>query len=112
MPCLPFQDSQFLDHSGVSYTGIARAIISNLFGHGIKQGGSTITQQMVKNYFLTSERTLKRKATEFAMSLLLEAHASKDEILETYLNIIYLGQNGPFQIRGFGRQHNTIFINN
>lgn len=99
---LAIEDSQFLDHSGVSYTGIARAIISNLFGHGIKQGGSTITQQMVKNYFLTSERTLKRKATEFAMSLLLEAHASKDEILETYLNIIYLGQNGPFQIRGFG----------
>lgn len=98
---LAIEDSKFLEHSGVSLTGIGRAILSNLSGGKIRQGGSTITQQMVKNYFLTSERTLKRKATEFFMSLILEAHSSKDEILETYLNIIYLGQNGPFQIRGF-----------
>lgn len=99
---LAIEDAQFLEHSGVSITGIGRAVLKNTFGAGPKQGGSTITQQMVKNYFLTSERTFKRKFTEFFMSLILENHASKDEILETYLNIIYLGQNGPFQIRGFG----------
>jgi len=98
---LAIEDSKFLEHSGVSLTGIGRAILSNLSGGKVRQGGSTITQQLVKNYFLTSERTLKRKATEFFMSLILETHSSKDEILETYLNIIYLGQNGPFQIRGF-----------
>ncbi|PIS12131.1 MAG: penicillin-binding protein 1B [Bdellovibrio sp. CG10_big_fil_rev_8_21_14_0_10_47_8] len=99
---LAIEDSQFLEHSGFSFPGIARALLSNVTGGKVKQGGSTITQQMVKNYFLTSERTLKRKATELVMSVLLETHSSKDQILETYLNIIYLGQNGPFQIRGFG----------
>ncbi len=99
---LAIEDSRFLEHSGFSITGLTRAFVSNLFGGKVKQGGSTITQQLVKNYFLTSEKTLKRKLTELAMSILLEAHSSKDEILETYLNIIYLGQNGPFQVRGFG----------
>lgn len=98
---LAIEDSQFLEHSGFSITGIARAFFNNLFGRN-RQGGSTITQQTVKNYFLTAEQTFKRKATELFMSVLLEAHSSKDQILETYLNIIYLGQKGPFQVRGFG----------
>ncbi len=106
---LAIEDSKFLEHSGISYTGIARALISNIFGGRVRQGGSTITQQLVKNYFLTSEKTFKRKITEFAMSFLLEAHASKDEILETYLNVIYLGQNGPFQVRGFGAASQYYF---
>lgn len=99
---LAIEDTKFLEHSGFSYSGFARAIWSHTVGHGVRSGGSTITQQLVKNYFLTSERTLKRKIIEFAMSILLEAHSSKDEILETYLNVIYMGQNGPFQVRGFG----------
>ena len=106
---LAIEDSKFLEHSGVSYSGIARAIISNIFRGRVHQGGSTITQQLVKNYFLTSEKTFKRKITEFAMSFLLEAHASKDEILETYLNVIYLGQSGPFQVRGFGAASQYYF---
>ncbi len=106
---LAIEDSNFLEHSGVSYTGIARAIMSDLLGGRARQGGSTITQQLVKNYFLTSEKTLKRKAKEFIMSFLLEAHSSKDEILETYLNVIYLGQNGPFQVRGFAAASNYYF---
>jgi penicillin-binding protein 1B len=106
---LAIEDNRFLEHSGVSFTGIARAAFHNLTGSRYAQGGSTITQQMVKNYFLTSERTLKRKITEFFMSLILEAHSSKDEILETYLNIIYLGQNGPFQVRGFPAAANYYF---
>lgn len=99
---LAIEDSRFLEHSGVSITGIGRALITNVFKGKASQGGSTITQQLVKNYFLTSEKTLKRKLTELVMSILLESHSSKDEILETYLNVIYLGQNGPFQVRGFG----------
>jgi penicillin-binding protein 1B len=106
---LAIEDSQFLEHHGVSLSGIMRAAIKNIFGGGLKQGGSTITQQLVKNYFLTSEKTIKRKVTEFFMSLILENHASKDEILETYLNIIYLGQTGPFQIRGFGAASQYYF---
>jgi len=99
---LAIEDNKFLEHSGFSFTGLGRAFVSNLFGGRFRQGGSTITQQLVKNYFLTSEKTFKRKLTELAMSVLLEIHSSKDEILETYLNVIYLGQNGPFQIRGYG----------
>lgn len=99
---LAIEDANFLEHSGVSYTGILRAAWSNLFSSGPTQGGSTITQQTVKNYFLNSERTLKRKFIELFMSFFLEALATKDEILETYLNIIYMGQQGPYQVRGLG----------
>jgi penicillin-binding protein 1B len=98
---LAIEDPRFLDHTGVSLRAIVRALLNNLRG-GAQQGGSTITQQMVKNFFLTPERTLERKLTEFFMSLLLELHSSKDLIFETYLNIIYLGQSGPFEVRGFG----------
>lgn len=106
---LAIEDAKFLEHSGFSWRGLARAVWSNTFGRGIRSGGSTITQQLVKNYFLTAERTLKRKVIEFAMSVILEAHASKDEILETYLNVIYMGQNGPFQVRGFGAASQYYF---
>ena len=70
-------------------------------GHGL-QGGSTLTQQLVKNFFLTPERTLRRKGTEFIMAVLLELHYGKDEILETYLNEIYLGQDRDRAIHGVG----------
>lgn len=106
---LAIEDPKFLEHSGVSVTGLARAVLANIGGGRFKQGGSTITQQMVKNYFLTSEKTLQRKLKEIVMSVLLETHASKDQILETYLNIIYLGQNGPFQVRGFAAASEYYF---
>lgn len=95
------EDSQFLEHSGVSVTGIARAMVRNLLRGRVAQGGSTITQQLVKNYFLTSERTFRRKFKELFMSIILELHANKDEILQSYLNVIYMGQNGPFEVRGY-----------
>ena len=94
------EDKNFLAHQGVSWTGLARAAISNLLTGGYSQGGSTITQQLVKNYFLTPEKTIRRKFIELFMALLLEAQVNKDKILESYLNIIYMGQNGPFQIIG------------
>ncbi|WP_296403737.1 penicillin-binding protein 1B [Psychrobacter sp.] len=95
------EDRGFYQHKGVSLKGIGRAIYNNLKG-GSMQGGSTITQQLVKNFYLSSDRTLKRKANEAIMALLLELHYSKDEILQTYLNEINLGQNGNRSINGFG----------
>ncbi len=95
------EDRGFYEHKGVSIRGIARAVLNNFTG-GSRQGGSTITQQLIKNFYLNSDRTMKRKANEALMAVLLELHYSKDEILQTYLNEIYLGQNGNRSINGFG----------
>ncbi|WP_420825339.1 penicillin-binding protein 1B [Psychrobacter frigidicola] len=95
------EDRGFYEHKGVSVRGIARAVINNFTG-GARQGGSTITQQLIKNFYLNSDRTMKRKVNEAMMAVLLELHYSKDEILQAYLNEIYLGQNGNRSINGFG----------
>jgi penicillin-binding protein 1B len=95
------EDRRFYAHHGIDPRGIARAIIATASGDGV-QGGSTLTQQLVKNFYLTAERTLRRKLTEMVMAVLLEAHYSKEEILETYLNEVYLGQDGNRGIHGFG----------
>src|SRR5690349_21511254 len=95
------EDRTFYTHHGYDLRGIARAAWSFVRGHGL-QGGSTLTQQLVKNFFLTPERTLQRKATEFVMAVLLELHYGKEEILETYLNEIYLGQDRDRAIHGVG----------
>lgn len=95
------EDRSFYQHHGVSLRGTARAIVSNVTG-GARQGGSTLTQQLIKNFYLTSERTLKRKFNEALMAVLLEMRYSKNEILEAYLNEINLGQNGNRSINGFG----------
>lgn len=109
---LAIEDVHFLEHKGVSIKGIARALIKNITVGKKAQGGSTITQQLVKNYFLTSERTFKRKAQEIVMAIWLESKLSKDEILETYMNIIYMGQNGAFQVRGYGAASEYYFNKN
>lgn len=95
------EDSEFLEHKGISPTAIARAFIRNLKQARFAEGGSTITQQLVKNYFLTSEKTLSRKIHEQILSILLELRVDKDTILANYLNVIYMGQHGSFQVRGF-----------
>jgi penicillin-binding protein 1B len=95
------EDRSFFTHHGFDLRGIARAMLSMVQGDRV-QGGSTLTQQLVKNFFLTPERTLKRKATELVMAVLLEAHYSKEEILETYLNEIYLGQDRDRAVHGVG----------
>lgn len=95
------EDRKFYTHWGIDPRGIARALYKTVTGQRI-EGGSTLTQQLVKNFFLSSERTLSRKANEVLMALLLELHYSKDEILETYLNEIFLGQDGSRAIHGFG----------
>jgi penicillin-binding protein 1B len=96
------EDDNFYGHFGISLRGIARAVVANIKQGGISQGASTLTQQLVKNYYLSSERTLSRKAQEALMAMLLELHFSKDQILEGYVNEIYLGQDGPRAIHGFG----------
>jgi len=99
---LASEDRDFYQHFGVSVKGIARAIWTNLLAGGMVQGGSTITQQLVKNFYLTNERSLSRKAKEALMAFILEYRYSKSEILEAYLNEIYLGQNGSSSVHGFG----------
>jgi len=98
---LAVEDHRFYDHSGISLVGIARAAFSNLRSGRVVAGGSTITQQLVKNYYLTPERTILRKGTEVLMAMLLELHYSKDQILESYINEVYLGQEGPRAVHGF-----------
>lgn len=99
---LATEDRNFYQHIGISFKGIARAMWANLRAGSLVQGGSTITQQLVKNFYLTSERSLKRKINEALMALILEFRFSKDEILEAYLNEVYLGQDGAHAIHGFG----------
>ncbi len=96
------EDRDFYDHAGVSVRGIARAMWVNVRSGRFAQGGSTLTQQLVKNFYLTSDRTLARKLLEIPMALLLDAHYEKDEILEAYLNEVYLGQSGARAVHGFG----------
>jgi penicillin-binding protein 1B len=98
---LATEDRNFFFHHGFDLRGIARAAVSYVRGNGL-QGGSTVTQQLVKNFFLSPERTLRRKVTEFFMAVLLELHYDKNEILETYLNEIYLGQDRDRAIHGVG----------
>jgi len=99
---LLIEDRRFFTHWGVDPLSIARALVVNVYSGQTVQGGSTLTQQLVKNLFLTQDKTIVRKINEAFMSLLLELHYDKKLILETYLNEIYLGQDGRRSIHGFG----------
>lgn len=99
---LEIEDRSFYTNSGINVLAIIRAFVKNLMAHGVVEGGSTITQQLVKNYFLNSERSYTRKFKEIMMALIMNQRYTKDQILEAYMNEIYLGQNGAAGIYGFG----------
>ncbi len=106
---IAIEDQSFYEHHGIQVWRIAGAFVANLRAGKVVQGGSTLTQQLVKNFYLTRERTFVRKLTEVAMALLLERNHTKQEILEAYLNEVYMGQRGSIAIHGVGEAASLYF---
>jgi penicillin-binding protein 1B len=106
---LAAEDRHFFHHPGVDPMAIVRALWANVRAGETEQGGSTITQQLVKNAFLTPRRTLGRKAAEAVLAILLEARATKEEILERYLTSVYLGADGGLPVYGFAQAAGVYF---
>ncbi len=107
---LAVEDERFYYHRGVDPVAVMRAFLANVRRGGVVQGGSTLTQQLIKNFFLDSERTLERKVKEALMALITEWMYTKDQILENYLNEIYLGQNGAQGIFGIWEAARFYFV--
>ncbi|HQI81078.1 MAG TPA: transglycosylase domain-containing protein [Deltaproteobacteria bacterium] len=106
---LSVEDRRFRDHPGIDVRAVSRALLADLFSARVVEGGSTITQQLVKNLFLSHERTVGRKLKEAWLALIMEAAFTKDEILAMYLNEIYLGRSGYAGIHGFARASRLFF---
>ena len=111
---IAIEDRRFYSHYGVDPIGIARAAVTNVLHRGVSQGGSTLTQQLAKNLFLTQERTLQRKLQEVELALWLERKHSKTEILELYLNRVYFG-SGAYGVeaaaqRYFGKSARNVTV--
>src|SRR5450830_1456660 len=101
---LAIEDSRFYDHGGVDFKGVARAVVADMTG-GLKQGASTITMQVARDFFLTKEKLLSRKLTEVMLAYKIEQTLTKDQILELYMNQVYLGQRAY----GFGSAARVYF---
>lgn len=106
------EDRRFFEHHGVDFSGIVRAMLRNTSDLTVVQGGSTITQQLVKNTYLTPERSLRRKFNEAVLARVLERRLSKEEIFALYCNEIYLGQRGATAVRGVGQAARVYFGKN
>jgi penicillin-binding protein 1B len=106
---IAIEDRRFYAHRGVDWYGVLRALYRNLRAGGVAEGGSTLTQQLVKNFFLTPTRSIWRKLAEASMAVMVEARYSKAAILELYLNEIYLGQRGSISINGVGEAARLYF---
>ncbi len=106
---MAMEDARFYEHPGIDALGVARALIANLVDREWSQGGSSITQQLAKNVFLSAERTARRKSEEALIAIALERSLEKDEILQLYLNEIYLGQAGGSAICGVDAAARAFF---
>ncbi|MHC2366532.1 penicillin-binding protein 1A [Bradyrhizobium diazoefficiens] len=111
---IAIEDRRFYSHFGIDPVGILRALVTNVLHRGVSQGGSTLTQQLAKNLFLTQERTMQRKLQEAELAIWLERKHSKDEILELYLNRVYFG-SGAYGVeaaaqRYFGKSAKNVTI--
>jgi penicillin-binding protein 1B len=109
---LAAEDKRFFDHSGIDFWRILKAGFVDIRNSGVSQGGSTLTQQYVKNIFLSPEKRFKRKFEEICIALILETRLTKRQIFELYVNEIYLGQRGPYSITGFGQAAALYFHKN
>ena len=103
------EDVRFHHHLGVDPIGVGRALLTDVRGHGIVQGGSTIDQQIIKTRFLTQERTWRRKFVEVLLAVILDARLSKDQILELYINEVYLGHSGGSPVLGVDEASRLYF---
>ncbi len=106
---LAIEDRRFFEHAGVNYYRLAEAALVDLRSGGKQQGGSTITMQIARGFFLTPEKKLKRKLTEMLIAVELEQRFSKQQIFELYANSVYMGQRGSFTINGFGEAAQAYF---
>jgi len=106
---LAIEDRRFFEHQGIDPIGILRATFVDLTGRGITQGASTITQQLVRSFWLSPERKILRKAKEIYMAFILESRLNKQRIFTLYANDVYLGQRGSFSINGFGEASTSYF---
>jgi penicillin-binding protein 1B len=106
---LAIEDERFYDHFGLDVIGIARATLRNILAMRLVEGGSTLTQQLAKNLFLSPKKTIWRKLAEVPTALSLERHLSKDQLLELYLNEVYLGQEGAIAVHGFPEAASAFF---
>jgi penicillin-binding protein 1B len=106
---LAIEDERFYSHFGIDIFGISRALLRNIIAGRLVQGGSTLTQQLAKNLFLSPKKTISRKLLEIPTALSLEKHLSKKQLLELYLNEVYLGQEGSISIHGMPQASTTLF---
>jgi len=106
---LAAEDTRFRNHIGIDPIGIGRAVVSNVRAGGVAEGGSTITQQLAKMRFLSQERTFTRKIAEAGLAIVIELRLSKNEILEAYLNEVYLGHRDGREVRGLGEAARVYF---
>lgn len=106
---LAAEDTRFRHHIGIDPIGIGRALVSNVRAGGVAEGGSTITQQVAKMRFLSAKRTMSRKLAEIPLAIMIEVRLSKDDILEAYLNEVYLGHRDGREVRGLGEAARVYF---
>lgn len=103
------EDRRFFEHGGINYVRLLEGMLTPIFHHRRMQGGSTLTMQMARGFFLSNERSVSRKVAEMMIALVLERRFTKEQILEIYVNQVDLGQHGSFNIRGFGEAAQAYF---